>query len=101
MDISKQLKAIDEVMESFNFEKVHAFMTLTKWSWRDEGVPDINKLKSTARYLLEGVMNSSLLSSSSATGGFIATKFNYGGNDSESYTLTFYVESCSRTAYSN
>jgi len=41
--------AIEEIMDNFDFEKVHKVMTYLNWEWHHEGVPEISKLKRTAR----------------------------------------------------
>jgi hypothetical protein len=49
-------KAIDNIIDTFDFEKVHAYMTLTGWKyWNTFGVPTVGELKATARRLLKRV----------------------------------------------
>lgn len=75
--------AISKILKNFNFEKVHQFMTLTKWSWWDgEGpdrVPTIDQLKSCARQMLIDTYNEKC---GRQTGGFV-TEY-YAGNVKDS-----------------
>ena len=63
---------IDDVMDTFEFEDVHEWMTHTNWTWGhpDCGaqVPDNYQLRSLARSLLKEAAKSSFAS----TGGFTA-----------------------------
>ena len=72
----------DRIMENFDFEKVHAHMKYTKWSWYcgegEYGVPSIDQLKDTANYLLTGVISNGEEVGMQATGGFQALKFPWG-----------------------
>ena len=47
---------IDEIIDSFSFEKVHIAMQALDWKWADQTghleVPGIKKLKTSARRLL-------------------------------------------------
>lgn len=75
--------AISKILKNFNFEKVHQFMSLTKWSWWDgEGpdrVPTIEQLKSQARQMLIDTYNEKC---GRQTGGFV-TEY-YGGKVEDS-----------------
>lgn len=53
-------KAIDLLIDTFDFEKVHIYMALTGCTYHDSGktTPTIEDLKKTARYLLTEVVNS-------------------------------------------
>jgi hypothetical protein len=63
-------KAIDLLIDTFDFEKVHIYMALTGWTYRDSGktTPSIEDLKKTARGLLEEIAISQ--SRWGMTGGF-------------------------------
>lgn len=74
---------IDTVMDEFDFEKVHAYMTSVGWKWIDReqtktlghkvySVPAIRDLRKTARELLVSVSKSG--EASLGTGGLYATK---------------------------
>jgi len=40
---------IDEIMDSFNFEKAQKIMEAINWEWYEEGIPDIYSLRTLAR----------------------------------------------------
>lgn len=49
---------IDEVMDHFDFEKVHKVMTALEWTyWDTDGVPELFRLRRTARKLLNYAMD--------------------------------------------
>jgi hypothetical protein len=52
MDIKKIIENSEVVLEEFDYLAVHKFMVEKSWSWRGEGVPDLEKIKSTAAYLM-------------------------------------------------
>lgn len=68
-----QLSLIDDIIDKFNFEKVHKAMTALDWKWAipvtgDDGslilqVPTLVRLKEFARYQLIGSIKSGLYSS--------------------------------------
>lgn len=61
---------IDEVMQSFNFDKVHRAMECVDWKWHDKVVPTIEQLKETARDLLKRAWEGR---GTARTGGFAAS----------------------------
>jgi septin family protein len=71
------LEQLNNIMERFDFEKVHAYMKLTNWKWIDE-VPSVNKLRTTAEKLPYDVIVSDSPTTTSGTGGFTASKFTWG-----------------------
>jgi hypothetical protein len=75
---------IDKVMAAFDFEKVHKAMTALRWTWRDEGVPTIKRLKETSRNLLNSASTNDF--GNCMTGGFKAEKYKDG-----EFTLQFIV----------
>ncbi len=77
---------IEYIMQTFNFEKVHAYMLLTKWKWRGE-LPTLVEVQACGRDLLERVVAKDI--NSASTGGFTACKFDGGG-----LQLIFEIESC-------
>lgn len=83
-------KAIERILESFDFEKVHAYMILHKWTYRgDEKPPTIDQLYGTAAFLLSELSKSDREFSTCNTGGFLAVKaYNQ-------FHLYFYLESVS------
>lgn len=63
---------IDEVMDNFDFDKVHKMMAAVGWKWAKEDggytVPDIQRLKKAARYLIKKAIKDDVIDIS--TGGF-------------------------------
>lgn len=91
-NLEKFEEQIEEVMENFNFERVHSVMKYLKWSWHIEGVPSIEMIKNEAKRLLIEVYNSCHKYGenqwSIATGGFqVVYKVNKG------FSLEFVIES--------
>lgn len=73
-------KAIDSIIENFNWEKVHNTMTLLNWTWAttENEVPSTGALFRCAMNLLHGAYDGALVEKSNyinATGGFRATAF--------------------------
>lgn len=74
---------IDEIMDNFNFHKVHKVMKCLNWKWTfsENGVPEIYELKEEARRLLNECLYSIIKhgedSWSIATGGFRVHATNY------------------------
>ena len=65
----------EEILNNFNFEKVHSIMVLTNHTYRgEEKSPDIDTLKSTAFWCVSQVLHSDKESCTASTGGFIAVK---------------------------
>ena len=58
----KLLKDIDNVMDWFNFERVHDVMTFLEWKWynssTDTGVPSVPELRQFAREQIWATVNS-------------------------------------------
>lgn len=52
-------KAIKEIMNNFDFEKVHKVMVFLKWSWAGYGVPDIKTIKKAAKEVLMDLIKDS------------------------------------------
>ena len=76
-------KKASEIMDSFDFESVHAHMEETGWKWYNrntEGmkVPDIEDIRHTARSLLTQAIWNETPVSNVATGGFHAYKLPWG-----------------------
>lgn len=91
---------IDDVIEKFNFEKVHVTMVALDWAWQTtEGnglaVPSVAKLKARARYLLREAINHKCV----ATGGFVARYLPKVDDEPEQFTLQFMVESVDSDGY--
>ena len=74
-------KMIDGIMENFDWEETQRVMEFMNWTWVDEGVPTIERMKQTAERLLRNAAESRLTEYKneyweqgiiSATGGFEA-----------------------------
>jgi hypothetical protein len=62
---------IDQIMDSFDFERVHKVMEHLNWTWGySEEPPSLYDLRTAARERLKGAVKHG----SSNTGGFVATK---------------------------
>jgi len=64
---TKKSEIAAEVLNGFDFDKMHAYMTLVGWDWRDNGVPSKHDLFNTARDLVYNALENK---SSTGTGGF-------------------------------
>ena len=59
---------IKEILQNFDFEKVHAYMTLTSWTWGpDNLVPSMGHIVESAKRLMSEALKEK---TSMATGGF-------------------------------
>jgi hypothetical protein len=76
-------KMIDEIMDEFNFARVHKAMVALEWKWRGQ-IPSMDDLRDQAIYLLRGAAKARLgdykdthweLGVIHGTGGFQATAF--------------------------
>lgn len=66
---------IDEVLDKFDFEKVHHVMEFLEWTWggdEDSHIPDIPELRKTARKLLKDASEIKKGRRCTSTGGFYA-----------------------------
>ena len=74
---------IDEVMDNFDFNKVHKVMKFLNWTWAfaAEGVPEVYELKEQARRLLNECLYDMIKHGEDnwniGTGGFYARATNY------------------------
>lgn len=57
-ELSKEMgELVDEVLDEFDFEKVHRTMKALEWTWHDtDGVPTIGDLRRQARELLQDLL---------------------------------------------
>jgi len=83
-------KLIDNVIETFNFERVHIAMTALDWQWQTtEGnghaIPSIIRLKAMARHLLREAINNKVVGS----GGFEARYYPKVDDEDEYFQLRF------------
>ena len=73
----KQQGLIDEIMDNFDFERVHKTMIALNWGWADKddyellSIPEMYELKSHARKLLKASMEENMCI---GTGGFFVEK---------------------------
>ena len=79
---------IDEVMDGFDFEKVHQMMTAVNWRWHgEEFTPSVSELRAVARRQLRDAHTGCLKHCSGytvASGGFTA-KVDYDDADDNFY----------------
>lgn len=67
---------IEEIMDEFNFHRVHDVMTHLNWRWWDCGeVPSVSRMRKVARDLLKEVSKGDSDVVSLATGGFCAYRY--------------------------
>ena len=68
----KEQKALDQIMDWFDFEKVEKTMEALNWKWggAEEGVPTIGEIKTQARRLLTQAITERV---TIGTGGFKAS----------------------------
>ena len=56
MDISERCQdSIDDIMDNFDFKRVHDVMEAVEWSWHYYGVPEESDIRKEARRLLKDV----------------------------------------------
>lgn len=87
-------KKINEVIDFFDFEKVHNVMEFLDWQWQGVGVPRIYELKETARDLIIKSINKTfetLEDYNIATGGLEASSYLDENNEIQC-KLTFVLE---------
>ena len=75
------LAKADQLLEHFDFEKVHAHMEATNWNWAtSEGykIPSIDQIKDQAHRLLINVIWEEEHVANISTGGFHAYKMPWG-----------------------
>jgi hypothetical protein len=65
---------IDEILDQFDFEKVHLTMKALGWEWMDVGVPEAPNLRKSARRLLQEATKSPSPYSKISSGGFVVEK---------------------------
>lgn len=84
-----QMNAIENILDRFNFERVHYCMKALDWKWRQGdgtvSVPTIEELKTKAGYLLVKSIKETVI----ATGGFEATYLKDTEDNIENFSLAF------------
>ncbi len=93
-----QISLIDEVIDKFNFERVHVAMTALDWQWqttRNDGMelPSVARLKAMARHLLTEATTEKAVGS----GGFQAEYHIDLNSKQEYYSLKFIL--CEADSY--
>lgn len=73
----QQSQTIGQIIDRFDFQKVHDYMVQVDWKWRGE-IPTIDDLKGTAAILLVSAMQNSEETMSTGTGGFRVYKLPWG-----------------------
>lgn len=69
-------KWVENIMDEFDFDRVHKTMRLLNWKWAGVGVPDITEIRKCAIYILNSAYQSE--SGHCATGGFEAKVTKHG-----------------------
>jgi len=88
--------AINEVMDSFDYERVHKVMSFIDWEWDGKGIPKIYNLRVESRRLLEEAANKVVEGEEYyfvATGGFKAEAWKNDDN-TLGLRLSFVLEEC-------
>lgn len=100
MNYNQQIeKDIQEIMDEFNWERVHKTMLFLNWQWWDTGVPTTEQLKKRARTFLGEAINSVLTSDKkkykylTGTGGLVAEARRYKDEDKIYIKLEFILTS--------
>lgn len=86
-------KKADEIMNSFDFERVHKHMVNHDWKWYQDGelrTPNLEEIEVQARRLLTSAIWNETPTVNCGTGGFMVYKMPWG------LSLTFQLDSCSR-----
>jgi len=81
---------IDEIIDKFNFERVHIAMSALDWQWSTTAgngyeIPTLPRLKAMARVLLRECITEKQV----GTGGFVATYYPKDELTSEYFDLKF------------
>jgi len=85
MDLSIRFRMVQGAVDKFNFEKVHAYMTLVNWTYKDGKVPAMEDIKYMARFVCEELMYNRVDGVNHARvsrGGFEARLDNWNGKPS-------------------
>lgn len=88
--------AVNEVMDLFDYERVHKAMEFLDWKWAGKGIPKIYDLRAESRRLLEKAANKVIEGEEyylSTTGGFKAEAWRNDDN-TLGLRLNFILEEC-------
>jgi len=83
-------RVVSEVLDMFNFEKVHKTMVFLDWKWKSGYVPTVEELRKQAKILMFEILESESMILS--TGGFTVVKIPV-EKDKVMLELMFNVES--------
>lgn len=78
-----------QIDKNFRWNRVIAVMAVLDWKWAGRGVPNLEQLKTTAKYLVSEALKGK---TSHGTGGFMA-RWYINDEDKESIELEFTIES--------
>jgi hypothetical protein len=85
------LTTLTEIIDRFDFEKVHAYMKLTKWHWAGSPeAPSIDEMKRTVCSLFYALQDRPRDNNKCSTGGFVLSYFTW--DSGIEYNLTFSLE---------
>lgn len=91
----KVVEAFNRAMESFDFERVHAFMLFTNKEWSDGEVPSVDRLKDFVRGLFINHVLPSERENSRATSGMFAVQKWTWDSGMEIEIICVFASSCS------
>lgn len=89
---------IDDILDHFNFDKVHKAMQALDWKWVAEdgfAIPEVYQLRKEARRLMEMVSDNLAKGNDEyyvGTGGFVAKGRRFPGDPKKYLTLYFYID---------
>ena len=88
-------KTVDEILDCFDFEKVHKVMRFLNWTWGfNHESPEIYELRKKARYLIKIVvsnLNTNTPEYETGTGGFSVSGRLYPGDTKKYIKLSFNI----------
>jgi hypothetical protein len=89
---------LKELIDSFEFDKVHKVMTELNWTWADRGVPSVEAMKDRVRDLYNSIENRVVSNEFGycSTGGF---HLSYNPDEDEELRLVF--EAVTDSVYGN
>jgi hypothetical protein len=88
-----------DLVNQFDFARVHKVMTVLDWTWAGDGVPGVVSMVETAHRLLEDLEESKRDVTSISTGGFRASRYKDSDTKRWVYTLEFIAASMSTEEY--
>ena len=61
---------LEELIEGYNFQKIHSVMNFLNWNWYGKGIPSIENMKDCIRELYNLAIQESNFDTTFGTGGF-------------------------------